>query len=186
MDYRFFYVRPAINWALADQVAVLWLLDFIIDFCYSHLNDPRNNCGNDASNFLISKAKMGNFFPDRNRGIVWVPESPLMGMSSFSVEVELKWVLMANCILKWIKAERTYFRRWLCWRVPVLLDTRGFCIVSHSSWKREAGPSCRTAPWLHPLYTSETLLAWSTFFFFSTSDYFHKMFRQGSWEVVGS
>lgn len=33
-----------------------------------------------------------------------------MSMSSFSVEVELKWVLMANCILKWIKCERTYFK----------------------------------------------------------------------------
>lgn len=33
-----------------------------------------------------------------------------MSMSSFSVEVELKWVLMVNCILKWIKGERSYFK----------------------------------------------------------------------------
>lgn len=33
-----------------------------------------------------------------------------MSMSSFSVEVELKWVLMVHCILKWMNGERSCFK----------------------------------------------------------------------------
>lgn len=75
MDYRFFHVRPTVIWALADQVAVLWLLAFIADFWCSHLNYLRNNEGTIHHTFLTFNAKIENFFFSMDISREWVPES---------------------------------------------------------------------------------------------------------------